>query len=256
MRNTPVVAILLLVVAVLGAACATVSLLQSVESLLQQAKELLDARRFDEALATLTEAIRRDPTQWKAYLYAAQAYIGKRDWTAALASARKALQLAPAEATVVTTLGDALFGGGLDALQRGAFGNAAGLFVEYVKLRPADAAGYLNAGRAYLGSRSWSEAARVLTEGLPRASDPAARQEFARVLLDGGRQAVTAGEYRGAIGLLREYVRLEPTDVTAYLDLGKAYWNAGDRGDALGAFRRVLELAPQNEEARRLLFGR
>jgi cytochrome c-type biogenesis protein CcmH/NrfG len=56
--------------------------------------------------------------------------------------------------------------------------------------------------------------------------------------------------------LLREYVRLEPADVAAYLNLGKAYVNAGERIEALGTFCRVLELAPQNEEARRFLLGR
>ena len=256
MRRTPAIAILLLLVAVLGVGCATMSLLESVESLIQQAKELLDARRFDEALAKLTEAIRRDPTQWKAYLYTAQAYIGKLDWTAALTNIRKARELAPSDGAVLTTLGESLFGAGREALQRGTFAVAVGHFVEYVKLRPADAAGYLNAGRAYLGTRNWGDAVHVLSDGLGRASDPTARQEFARTLLDGGRQALSLGEARGAIGLLREYVRQEPADVAAYLNLGKAYVNAGEHIEALGAFRRVLELAPQNEEARRFLLGR
>ena len=70
-----------------------------------------------------------------------------------------------------------------------------------------------------------------------------------------GRQALSRGEYRGASGLLREYVRQDPTSVSAYLDLGKAYWGSGERAEAFGAFRRVLELAPQNAEARRFLFG-
>ena len=256
MRRTPAIAILLALVAVLSVGCATMSLLQSVESLIQQAKELLDARRFDEALAKLTEAIRRDPTQWKAYLYTAQAYIGKLDWTAALTNIRKARELAPSDGAVLTTLGESLFGAGREALQRGTFAGAVGHFVEYVKLRPADAAGYLNAGRAYLGTRNWGDAVHVLSDGLGRASDPTARQEFARTLLDGGRQALSLGEARGAIGLLREYVRQEPADVAAYLNLGKAYVNAGEHIEALGAFRRVLELAPQNEEARRFLLGR
>ena len=248
--------ILLVVLGTLAAGCATMSALQSIDALLQQAKELLDAKRFDEALTKLTEVIRRDPTQWRAYLYGAQAYIGKRDWTAALGNARKALELAPAESATVTTLGDALFGGGVDALQRGAFRDAAGLFVEYIRLRPTDVNGYVNAGRAYLGARDWAGGARVLVDGLARVPDPAARQALSRALLDGGRQAVAAGDHRGAIGLLREYVRVESTDVAAYLELGKAYWNAGERGEALGVFRRVLELAPQNEEARRFLLGR
>jgi len=76
MRRAPI-AVLLLVVAVLSVGCATMSLMETIESLLAQAKALLDAKRFDEALTKLVEVIRRDPTQWKAYLYSAQAYIGK-----------------------------------------------------------------------------------------------------------------------------------------------------------------------------------
>lgn len=256
MRRAPVAAVLLLVVAVLSVGCATLSLLDSIETLLAQAKALLDARRYDEALAKLVEVIRRDPAQWQAYLYSAQAYVGKLDWASAITSARRALELAPTDPTVVATLGESLWGGGRAALQRGAFGDAAALFVEYIKLRPADAAGYLNAGRAYLGGRDWSAAARVLVDGLGRATDPTTRQEFARTLLDGGQQALALGDARGAIGLLREGVRLEPRDVGGYVNLGKAYLSTGQTSEAFGALRRVLELAPQNEEARRLLLGR
>jgi tetratricopeptide (TPR) repeat protein len=256
MRRTRIVAVLLLLLAVASVGCATLSLLDSIESLLAQAKALLDAGRYDEALTKLREVIRRDPVQWKAYLYSAQAHIGKLDWASAITSARRSFELAPAETTVIATLGESLWGGGRAALQRGAFTDAAALFVEYIKLRPADAAGYLNAGRAYLGGRDWTAAVRVLVDGLGRATDPATRQEFARTLLDGGQQALALGDARGAIGLLREGVRLEPRDVTGYINLGKAYLSAGDTSEAFGALRRVLELAPQNEEARRLLLGR
>ena len=247
--------LVLLVVLALGVGCQTLSLVETIESLLRQAKELLDARRWDEALTKLTEVIRRDPAQWKAYLYAAQAYLGKLDWGQALASARKALELAPREGETVTTLGTALWGAGTDALKRGAFGDAIGHFVEYVQLRPTDAQGYLAAGRAYLGAGSWGEALRMLTSGLAHA-DAATRAQLGQALLDGGRQALARNDYRGAIGLLGEGVRQDPGNVGALLDLGKAYWNGGDRTEALGAFRRVLELAPQNDEARRFLFGR
>ena len=256
MSRRSLAALVLLVVAVLAVGCATVSLMETIESLLAQAKALLDGKKYDEALAKLVEVIRRDPSQWKAYLYSAQAYIGKLDWSSALTNARKALELAPAETTVVATLGDSLWGGGREALQRGSYADAAKLFVEYIKLRPSDWAGYLNAGRAYLGNRNWSDAVQVLTSGLTRASDPAARQELTRTLLEGGQQALTLGDARGAITMLREYVKLEPRDVNAYVNLGKAYLATGDTGEAFSALRRVLELAPGHEEARRLLFGR
>lgn len=254
-RSGKAVAIAILVVVALSAGCATLGVVETIAELLTKIKELLAANKWDEALNKVAEVVRRDPTQWRAYLYGAQAYIGKADWSQALSNGRKAFDMAPREGEVLTTLGQALFGAGTDALQRRAFGDAAAHFVEYIKLRPADAQGYLNAGRAYLGLGSWSDAGRVLVEGLGRAGDPGTRSQLVQGLLDGGRQALARGEYRGASGLLREYVRQDPTNVSAYLDLGKAYWSSGDRTEALGAFRRVLELAPQNEEARRFLFG-
>jgi tetratricopeptide (TPR) repeat protein len=250
-----ILAAVLLIVLGLSAGCATLSLVETIEALLKQAKELLDAKRYDEALTKLVEVIRRDPVQWKAYLYTAQAYIGKSDWGQALANARKALELAPREPDTVTVLGESLFGAGVQALGGGAFRDAAGYFVEYIKLRPTDGQGYLNAGRAYLGAGSWAEAGRVLVDGLARTGDAGTRRPLAQALLDGGRQALARGDHQGAAGLLREYVRQDPRDVAAYLDLGKAYWNSGERAEALGAFRRVLELAPGNAEALRFLRG-
>jgi cytochrome c-type biogenesis protein CcmH/NrfG len=40
------------------------------------------------------------------------------------------------------------------------------------------------------------------------------------------------------------------------VDLGKAYWQSGQVGDALGAFQRVLELDPGNASALQFLRGR
>jgi tetratricopeptide (TPR) repeat protein len=245
-----------IVMVALTAGCATMSLVETIESLLAQVKELLVAKKYDEALSKLTEVIRRDPTQWKAYLYSAQAYIGKSDWGQSLTSARKALELAPRETEALTTLVQSLWGAGVDALKRGSFRDAAGHFVEYIRLRPTDAQGYLHAGRAYLGTGSWGDALSVLTSGLGQAGDPATRAQLGQTLLEGGRQALSRGEYRGAVGLLSQYVRVDQSSVSAWLDLGKAAWSAGDRSDALTAFRRVLELAPGNEEARRFILGR
>jgi Flp pilus assembly protein TadD len=255
MRPRQALAVVLVLAVALTAGCATMSLMESIESLLRQIKEMIDARRYDEALTKVTEVIRRDPAQWKAYLYGAQAYIGKADWGRALTSARKALELAPRETEALTTLGEALFGAGTDALQRRAYRDAAGHFVEYVKLRPADVRGYLDAGRAYLGQDRWAEAGRMLVDGLGRASDPASRSQLTQALLEGGRRALAKGEHRGAATLLGEYVRQDPRNVSALVDLGKAYWGAGERAPALDAFRQVLELAPGNPEARRFLLG-
>lgn len=180
-RPRALLALVLLVVVLAGAACQTLSLVESIESLLRQARELLEARRWDEALVKLQEVIRRDPKRWEAYLHAARAYIGKAAWTDALASGRQAVALAPDKTQALGVLGEALWGAALEAVRQGRF----------------------------------AEAASHLTE----------------------------------------YVRLRPGDVQGWLALGRAQWQAGQRMDALAAFRRVLELAPGHEEALKVLGG-
>jgi tetratricopeptide (TPR) repeat protein len=175
----PVVVILVSVLAVAG--CAQL-MADSVEVLLRQGIELFTAGKYDEAIAKFLEVVRRDPTSWNAYLYLARSYVAKSSWADALASGRKALELAPSSGDVIPVLAQALLGAGADAVKRGQFSEAIGHFGEYVKLRP--------------------------------------------------------------------------TDVQGYLELGKAYWQSGNLGNALEAFQQVLRLNPNNVEAQQFLRGR
>jgi cytochrome c-type biogenesis protein CcmH/NrfG len=151
----------------------------SIESLIRQGIALFQAGKYDEAIGTFVEVIRRDPRSLTAFLYLARSYAATSAWSDAIASGRKALELAPTSADAVGALADALIGAGTDALRR-----------------------------------------RQLSE---------------------------------AVGHLIEYVRLRPSDARGYLALGKAYLESGNVGGAMGAFRRVLELDPNDAEARRLL---
>jgi tetratricopeptide (TPR) repeat protein len=324
------VLLLLVVAAVVGAGCAQL-MEDSLEALMKQGIELLTAGKYDAAIAKFLEVVRRDPKAWNAHLHLARAYMGKGSWADAIASGRKALELAPSSGDVVPTLAQALLGAGTDALGRRQFSEAAGHFLEYVKLKPTDFQGYLNLARAYLGSQSWldaitngrkafelapagtdvvpvfaqallsggldairqrqfstavaqlgeyvrlrpgdgqgylqlgrafvgtgayGDAVKTLTQGLTQTSDAAGRQELTRGLLEGGHQALAAGNARAAIALLQEYVRHDTGNGSAYLALGKAYWQDGSLGNALGAFRRVLELNPNDPEALQFLGGR
>ena len=172
-------ALALVVVAVLLLAGCAGLFQDSIESLIRQGIELFRAGQYSQAIGKFVEVIRRDPRSWTAYLYLARSYVATRAWGDALASGRKALELAPNNTDVVAALADALIGAGTDALRR----------------------------------RQFSE----------------------------------------AIGHLTEYVRLRPSDSQGYLNLGKAYLESGNVGGAVGAFRRVLELNPNDAEARRLL---
>lgn len=333
MKTTPITAaarvLVVALIAVLAlSGCATL-VEATIDELIRQGIELFTARRYDEAIAKFLEVVRRDPKQWNAYLYMARSYIAKSDWSNALTNARQAWQLAPSSGDVIPALADALFGAGVDAFKRGQFSAAIGHLVEYVKLRPTDANGYLQLGRAFLSTGAWGDALRTIVQGLTASPDAATRGQLVRglfdggvqalsggnataaigllqeyvkqgpdaqgylqlgrallttgawgdgaraivqglaaspdagtrsalvqSLLDGGTQALTSGNARGAVGLLQEYVRHDPGNVSAYLNLGKAYWQDGSLTNAMGAFQRVLQLSPNNAEALQFIRGR
>lgn len=254
MRRSPLL-VIVLVFALVVTGCAGL-MEDSIDSLMKQGVELLGARKYDEATAKFLEVVRRDPKAWSGYLYLAQAYVGKRSWGDAIASGRKALELAPASRDVIPTLAEAFLGAGTDALGRRQFSEAAGHFVDYVKLRPTDVQGYLQLGRAFLGTGAYGDALRAFVQGIGQNPEPGARQELVRGLIDGGGQALSAGNSKAAVQFLQEYVRHDSGNVAAYVNLGKAYWQGGEMGNAFEAFRRVLELSPNNSEALQFLGGR
>ncbi len=247
--------IVCLVVGSMIAGCAGLALFETPDSLMQQGRELYLAGRYDEAIAKFERVIELDSSRWLAYVYIARCYIAKLAWGSAIVNARKAYQMAPAGEEVVPVFAEALFGGGVAALREAKFSEAIGHLVEYIRLKPTDPQGYLNVGKAYLGTGALGDALAAFVRGLAQGGDPTVRQELIRGLWDGGLQALTRGDPRNAIGFLSEYVRHDPGNSSAFLNLGKAYWQAGDRFQALSAFRRVLELSPGHGEALQFLQG-
>jgi tetratricopeptide (TPR) repeat protein len=244
-----------LVLVGLLAGCATLSMVESLESLLAQGKELFQSGKYAEALAKFQAVIARDPKSWEAYLYSARTYIAQKSWGPAIDSARKALGLAPSGGDVLPVLGQALLEGGRDSLARGQYTEAATRLKDYLALSPTDARAYVDLARAHLSAGSWADALAAVQRGLGQAGDAGTRQDLVAALRDGGRQALAAGDVKGGIGLLEEYVKRDPGQVSALLDLGKAYWQSGQQGEALGTFRRVLELQPGQTEALRYLLN-
>ncbi len=80
------------------------------------------------------------------------------------------------------------------------------------------------------------------------------RNEVISALLAGGTQAFKERDFGSAAGMLREYVKQDPRNLQAYLTLAKSYWESGQSGGALEAFREVLKLNPTNSEALQFLF--
>ncbi|MBV6475498.1 MAG: hypothetical protein MOGDAGHF_01034 [Rhodocyclaceae bacterium] len=245
---------LLLLVSTFLTACASLTLQGEIDALMKEGQQLYSEKKYDEAVDKFVIVIGKDPAYWQAYLWAARAFIAKGNWKDAIANGRKAFDLAPKDKDTLPIFAQALFGGGADALKNGRFAESVNLFVEYLKLEPGNSKAWLNVGKAYLGQQEFRQALGAFAQGLATGGGTE-RQELIRQLFDGGVQAFSSSKYRESIDLLKEYLKYDK-NLQAYLNIAKAYWETGDRGKALDAFKQVLQLDPRHEEALRYMLRR
>jgi tetratricopeptide (TPR) repeat protein len=236
--------------ALLMAGCAAMPSEDDVATLMKEGQALYEAKRYDEAIVKFRAVTTREPANWGAWLWTARAFIAKGGWAEAIASARKALENGPSP-EVTQVLLDALFGGAMQALEKGNFTDSIRYFSDYLKLQPANATAWMNVGKAYLGNKQFGEALQALLRAL--GTNGADRNEVLKTIVGGGMQAFNQRDYSNAINLLREYVRQDSRNLQAYLTLAKSYWESGQRGSALDAFRDVLRISPTNGEALQFL---
>lgn len=247
---------LIIVVVMTLASCAAIDPHGETNALMAEGQQLYSAQRYDEAIARFRAVTATAPGFYPAYVGLARSFMAKGAWADAVVNARRAMELSRGAPDVLPVLLDALYGGGTDALARGAFVDSIGYFGEYVGHQPGNFRAWLNVAKAYAGNRQFIEALGALRRALETGPGGAERTETLQSLLAAGKQAFDARDYGIAINLLREYVKFNASDWSAYLTLGKAYWESGAMRDALSTFARVLELNPRNTEALNLLQGR
>ncbi len=237
--------------ALLTSGCATISPAEVANTLVQEGQALYNAKRYDEALAKFREATAKDPNNWNAYLWIARASIAKGAWGEAIAGGRRAFELSPQGPEVATIFFQALFGGGMEALNGGRFADSIKYLSEYLRHQPTNAGAWTNVGKAYMGNKQFADGLGALTKALGIAGSD--RGDILKNIFGGGLQAFSQRDYGSAIALMREYVGQDPRNLQAYLTLAKSYWESGQRSGALEAFREVLKISPTNGEALQFL---
>jgi cytochrome c-type biogenesis protein CcmH/NrfG len=233
--------------ALLAAGCAGVPGLSDSATLLQEGEQLYREKRYDEAIAKFKVVIAQDPYNWRAWLWLCRTYIVRAMWGDAIDAGRQAFKLSPQGADVLPTFLQALFGGGLQALNSSNFSQSIGHFGEYLKLDGGNGGAWLNVGKAYLGNKQYGDALKSLLQALGIAG--VNRNEVVSTILAGGTQAFKERDYASSVNLLREYVKQDPRNLQAYLTLAKSYWESGQRGGALEAITQALKISPANGEA-------
>lgn len=114
-------------------------------------------------------------------------------------------------------------------------------------------------------------AQRMVIEGTrltPSAVNKASGERYLRVRLSGGRpiskraeqlamiarqRYVREGDRDGAVGLLQEAIRLEPTFARPYMHMARITWEGGDRGSTLAWLERAIKADPDCWRAHRNL---
>ncbi len=217
------------------------SLPELIDATMKQGEALYAQKKYDEAIARFNEVLHRDPNHFRAHVWIARVQIAKGAWNPAIASARRAWALAPRHADVVPVLAQALFGAGNAALGTGRFGESIPLFMEYLELQPGNPSAWVNVARAYLGEKRFAEALASVLRALGISPDGATQKEALDLLLDGARRALLEGDLANVIRFLSEYLKIDPANLRAWLDLARSHLKTGDYDRALAAFADGLK---------------
>jgi tetratricopeptide (TPR) repeat protein len=100
---------------------------------------------------------------------------------------------------------------------------------------------YLWAARSFIAQGNWKDAianGRKAFELAPK--DREVLPIFAEALFGGGADALKSGRFAESVNLFVEYLKLEPGNSKAWLNVGKAYLGQKDFRQALGAFVQGL----------------
>ena len=112
---------------------------------------------------------------------------------------------------------------------------------------------YVWLARSFLARGQWPDAianARRAFELNPGGPD--VMPVLLDALLGGGTDALTRGSFVESISYLGEFLRHQPMNIRAWINVGKAYLGNRQFVDALGAFRRAIQGAgsgPERSEA-------
>ncbi|MCC6396853.1 MAG: tetratricopeptide repeat protein [Bacteroidetes bacterium] len=170
---------------------------------------------------------------------------------------RKAVALAPGNATFRKNLADYLFVVSRDAEA------ALEQYVHLLRAQPQDAEtlialaqicvelGRTDDARVFVDSllslQPWNQQARELRNALQAVKPPVAARESRESAHSQARMAITAGRTAEAARLLEEQVRSHPADAAARNDLGFVYYQLGRTAEAGLQYAEAARLDPQNE---------
>ncbi len=243
----------------------------TVASPLQQAEELIQQGRFDEAKKLIEEQLHLNPSSVEAYNLEGIIYTDEKDYVRAIDAFQKALKLAPNSTKTHNTLGnlyvtqqkldlaeeefkkvldiapanrDANYNLGLLLLAKG---EPVAAIQHFQRVHPATIETRFNLVRAYFQTGKTAEALQT-SRDLSATHKQDVQLHFTLGVL-----LATAKQYKAAQLELEQANALQPETFEILHNLGQAYLRGRDYTKAELALNRALKLKPESAETLYLL---
>jgi tetratricopeptide (TPR) repeat protein len=205
---------------------------ETVQDVINRAKELLKSRQYEKAADVLRQAIALQPDSAVAHSHLAVALLRVGRAKEALASAQRGIELDPDYAFSYLVLGEAN-----QAMNR--FDEAIEAVRHAIQINPEyfDAYGVL--GSLYGQTKRYEESLDAFNHAVRLDS------RNADVYNGLGIAYYRLGRYEEAIRAINEAVKLNPNFANAYINLGNWYNELGKYEEAVEAFTNVTRIAPR-----------
>lgn len=208
----------------------------------QAARNLIQARRHQDAVALLLRALTTGSEDYQLHALLAQAYLGMGQSQAALRAANDAARLAP----------DAEWPHRLRSIALRRLGKAREAVAaagEAVRLAPETPEGRHSLAEAYLKAGQVDDAYAQAYEARRLSPEDADMYDLI------GRCMIRKHMYKDAEAAFRYALQLEPNNPSAHNNLGVVLQGTGRRVDAVNEFNEAARLDPSFEQARRNLYS-
>ena len=208
---------------------------QQLNELSRMAFACVKAGKLDLAIDIFSEIINLDPTNEKAYLNRASAYLQSRQFQLGIADLSHVISVKP-------TFAEAWYNRGIAFLAGRKYERAVADFGEALRLNPDFARAYCNRGLALVRKGAYDEALKDLKTGLEK--DPS----LPLCQLVRGDVQFQKGNYSKAVD---DYTRglAKIPNIEALSRRAEAYEKLGEREKALADFEAVLKHAPRHNRA-------
>ena len=210
----------------------TARIAPEVQAVLDRGDDFFRKGRYEEAVASCTEAIRMDDKCATAYNGRGVSHSYRKDWDSAILDYTLAIHLNPKESLYWANRGKAYHG-------RREYDRAIADFTEAIRLDPKDAVAYANRGSAYDDKDEHDRAIADFTEAI--RLDPKDAVAYA----NRGLAYDDKDEHDRAIADYSEAIRLEPEEAIVYNNRGSAYAEKGEYDLAIADCTKAIRLDPE-----------